>query len=157
VVSHLIVVNSPPTVACRPIAGHGGEKALRTPILGPLLWRAMSRRTVRDGLRTAFAPGADVPDFFVDDFRRLSCRTFVDGTNAVDGYIDEKSSYERVESLSVPTTIVFGELDQRINPACLAGYVPTGATIVKIANAGHTPAWETPEQVASVVRAAAGR
>jgi pimeloyl-ACP methyl ester carboxylesterase len=47
---------------------------------------------------------------------------------------------------------VFGELDQRINPACLAGYAPTGAAVVKIADAGHTPAWETPETVAAVVR-----
>ena len=60
--------------------------------------------------------------------------------------------YERVQSLSAPTTIVFGELDQRINPACLAGYAPTGAAVVKIADAGHTPAWETPETVAAVVR-----
>jgi pimeloyl-ACP methyl ester carboxylesterase len=151
-VTHLIVVNSPPTLACRRVAGRGGEKALRTPLLGPLLWAMMTRRTVRDGLRTAFAPGYDVPEVFVDDFRRLSCRTFVDGTNAVDAYIADGSLYERVESLSVPTTIVFGELDQRIDPACLAGYASRKADVVKIAEAGHTPAWETPEHVAAVVR-----
>jgi len=76
-VTHLIVVSSPPAVGCRRIAARGGEIALRTPVVGPLLWAMMNRRTVRDGLRTAFAPGYDVPELFLDDFRRLSCRTFV--------------------------------------------------------------------------------
>jgi pimeloyl-ACP methyl ester carboxylesterase len=115
----------------------------------------MSNRTIRDGLRTAFAPGYDVPELFVEDFRRLSWRTFVDGTNAVDAYISEMSLYERVESVSAPATIVFGELDQRIDPGCLAGYAPTKATVVKIPQAGHTPTWETPEQVAAAIRWAA--
>ena len=29
---------------------------------------AVETRTVRNGLRTAFAPGFDFPEFFVDDF-----------------------------------------------------------------------------------------
>lgn len=154
-VTHLIVVNSPPAVRCRRIAGRGGEKLLRTIGLGPLLWAVMTRRTVREGLRTAFASGCEVPEFFVDDFKRLSWRTFVDGTNAVDAYIAARPLWERVENVSAPTTIVFGELDQRIDPACLAGYGSTNATVVRIADAGHTPAWETPEQLAAVVRSVA--
>ena len=67
-------------------------------------------------------------------------------------YIAEKSLYERVESISAPATIVFGELDQRIDPAGLCGYASTKSDIVRIADASHTPAWEAPEQVAAVVR-----
>jgi pimeloyl-ACP methyl ester carboxylesterase len=125
-VTRLIVVNSAPVVANRRLAGHGGEKALRTPVLGPLLWRAMTRRKVRDGIATAFAP---------------------------DAYITEKSLYNRVQSISAPTTIVFGEQDQRIDPASVDGYAATKASVVRVRAAGHTPTWETPEALAAVVRA----
>lgn len=156
-VTHLVIVNSPPTVASRRMAARGGERALRTPLLGPLLWRSMSRRAARDGLRTAFAPGYEFPEFFVDDFRRLSWRTFVDGTNAVDAYVGDKSLYGRVAAIPTPTTIVFGQLDQRIDPASLAGYSKTNADVVTIAESGHTPAWETPNRLADVLIRLAGQ
>jgi pimeloyl-ACP methyl ester carboxylesterase len=151
-VARLVLVNSPPTVASRSVAARGGEKAVRTPGLGPIVWKVMPRGAARDGLRSAFAPGYDVPEFFVDDLRLLSWRTFVDGAGAVDAYVSEKSLHERVGSLGAPTTIVFGELEQRLDPKSLAGYSATDADVVTIAGAGHTPAWETPEQVAAVLR-----
>jgi pimeloyl-ACP methyl ester carboxylesterase len=151
-VTHLVLVNSPPSVAARRTASRGGEKILRTPLLGSVVWHAMPRRAARDGLRSAFAPGYDVPEFFVDDLRLLRWRTFVDGTGAVDAYVGEKSLYDRVRALGLPTTIVFGALDQRIDFGSLGGYSSTQANIVTVANAGHTPAWETPEAVAEVLR-----
>jgi pimeloyl-ACP methyl ester carboxylesterase len=154
-ISHLVLVNSPPSVASRRLAARGGERALRTPVLGPILWQLMPRSVSREGLRSAFAPRNDVPEFFVDDMRRLTGRTFVDGTNAVDAYVREKTLYERVRSLGIPTTIVFGEEDQRINPASLAGYASTSARVVTVAGAGHTPTWEKPEAVAAVLRSLA--
>jgi pimeloyl-ACP methyl ester carboxylesterase len=154
-VSHLVLVNSPPTVGSRRTAARGGEKIVRTPALGPIVWRILPRSAARDGLRSAFAPGYDVPDCFVDDLRRLSWRTFVDATAGVDSYLGEQSLYGRVGSLETPTTIVFGERDQRVDLASLGGYSHTDADVVTIADAGHTPAWETPEQVAAVLRSLA--
>jgi pimeloyl-ACP methyl ester carboxylesterase len=149
---HVVIVDSPPTVACRRTAARGSERALRTPVLGPLMRRPMSPRMVRTGLQNAFAPGYEVPEVFVEDFLRVRWRSFVDTTNAIDGYLTDQSLHDRVASLTTPTTIVFGELDQRIFLKCLAGFESTDAAVVTIADSGHTPIWETPQRVAAVVR-----
>ena len=155
-VTHLVVVNSPPDVDSR-VAAHGHERVLTRPVLGPLLWRSMSRRTIRNGLRTAFAPGFDFPDFFVDDFRLVKWRTFADAMASGNEFISEKPLYDRVAGIAAPTTIVFGEMDQRLDLASLAGYASTKAEVVTIANAGHTPIWEKPDRVAEALRAAAAK
>jgi pimeloyl-ACP methyl ester carboxylesterase len=155
-VTHLVVVDSPPDVGSR-VAARGHERVLRRPILGPLLWRSMSRRTVRTGLRTAFAPGFEFPEFFVDDFRLLRWPTFASAMSAGDEFISRKPLYDRVASIAAPTTIVFGDRDQRLDPASLAGYESTTADVITIASAGHTPTWETPDQVANALRAAAAK
>jgi pimeloyl-ACP methyl ester carboxylesterase len=126
-VTHLVVVDSPPDVASR-IAATGHERALRRPVLGPLLWRTMSRRTVRNGLRTAFAPGFDFPD----------------SSSSHMGHVRRRD-------------VVFGQQEQRIDPASVAGWASTGAQVVRIAEAGHTPMWETPEPVAEAPRVFAGK
>jgi len=46
-------------------------------------------------------------------------------------------------------------MDQRLDPASLAGYASTKAKVTTIARAGHTPTWETPERVAEALRATA--
>jgi pimeloyl-ACP methyl ester carboxylesterase len=155
-VTHLVVVDSPPDVASR-IAARGHERVLTRPVLGPLLWHSMSRRTVRTGLRSAFAPGFEFPEFFVDDFRLLRWRTFTSAMSAGDQFISTKALYDRVASITAPTTIVFGEKDQRLDPASLARYESTTADVITIAAAGHTPTWETPDQVANALRAAAAK
>jgi pimeloyl-ACP methyl ester carboxylesterase len=155
-VTHLVVVDSPPDVASR-VAARGHERVLRRPVLGPILWRSMSRRTIRNGLLTAFAPGFDFPEFFVDDFRLLRWRTFAGAMTSGDEFISEKPLYDRVAGIAAPTTIVFGEMDQRLDPPSLPGYASTEATVVTIADAGHTPTWETPDRVAEALRAAAAK
>ena len=153
-VTHLIVVDSPPDVASW-VAAKGHERLLRRPVLGPLLWRSMSRRTIRRGLRTAFAPGFEFPEFFVDDFRLLRWRTFAGAMTAGDEFISTKPLYDRVASIAAPTSVVFGETDQRLDPASLGGYASTNAKVITIAHAGHTPTWETPDRVAEALRATA--
>jgi pimeloyl-ACP methyl ester carboxylesterase len=74
-----------------------------------------------------------------------------------DEFISEKPLYDRVAGIAAPTTIVFGEVDQRIDPASLAGYASTKAEVVTIPRAGHTPTWETPDRVAEALRATAAR
>lgn len=155
-VTHLVVVDSPPDVASR-IAVKGHERVLRHPLLGPLLWRTLPRRTVRNGMKTAFAPGFDFPEFFVDDFRLLRWSTFADAMAFTDAFISAKTLYDRVSAIPAPTTVVFGDNEQRIDPASVAGWDATGAEVVRIAQAGHTPTWETPDQVAEALRVTAAR
>lgn len=152
-VTRLVIVNSGPTLADRiPV---GGERVLlRTPLCGPLLWRSRSRGRARASLRRLFAPGYEVPDLFVDDFLRVKYATFVAGSKAIEDYLGENSLYRRINDITPPTTVVFGQLDQRTNPAVLADYSSTRATVVPIPNAGHTPPWETPDQLANVLLAA---
>jgi pimeloyl-ACP methyl ester carboxylesterase len=116
-VTHLVVVDSPPDVASR-VAARGHERVLRRPVLGPLLWR-----------------------------------TFAGAMTSGDEFISEKPLYDRVAGIAAPITIVFGEMDQRLDPASLAGYSSTKAAVITIADAGHTPTWETPDRVAEALRA----
>lgn len=153
-VSHLVVVDSPPDVASR-VAARGHERLLRRPVIGPVLWHTMSRSTVRKGLRTAFAPGFEFPEFFVDDFRLLSWHTFAGAMTSIDRFTSQTSLYDRVNAVQATTTIVFGEREQRIDSASLAGYGPTNAEVVTIVDAGHTPTWETPDRVAEALRVTA--
>jgi len=95
-------------------------------VLGPLLWRTMSRRTVRNGLRTAFAPGFDFPEFFVDDFRLLTWGTFAGAMTWIDEFLSKRTLYDRVRAVEAPTTVVFGQQEQRIDPASVAGWSSTG-------------------------------
>jgi pimeloyl-ACP methyl ester carboxylesterase len=77
--------------------------------------------------------------------------------NSIDGFISEKSLYQRVAGITAPTTIIFGEQEQRIDVAAVAGYSSTGADVITIAEAGHTPTWERPEKVARALRATAAK
>lgn len=149
-VERLVLVDSPPTYASRLTARGGSERALRVPLLGPVLWRAAPASRTREGLASAFAPGVPVPDVFVEDARKLSWTTFVRATSAVDEYVEDRPLHDRVTALDVPVTVVFGERDQRVDPASLTGYAEA-VDVVRIAEAGHSPIWETPERLAAVV------
>lgn len=146
----VVCVNTPPTVAARLTAHRGPERLLRVPGLGPVLWRAATPDRTRAGLRTAFAPGHDVPDAFVEDARRLSWTTFVRATKAIDEHLGERSLPERLAGLRVPATVVFGVEDRRVDPATLAAYAPP-VEVVRIPGVGHTPVWEAPSAVAAAL------
>ena len=125
--------------------------------MGPLLWRLASESRLRAGLRTAFAPGGEVPDVFVEDMGATSWTAFAAGTTAVDAYVSEQGMGERLAALGVPATVVFGEQDERVDPASLSVYDGVAnVRVVRIPEAGHTPVWETPEQVAELIAAARG-
>jgi pimeloyl-ACP methyl ester carboxylesterase len=149
-VERLVLVNTPPTWGSRLTARGGTERALRVPLLGPLVWHAAPASRTRDGLRSAFAPGVAVPDVFVEDARKLSWTTFVRATSSVDLYVEERTLAERVAALDVPVTVVFGTQDQRVAPASLRDY-GEDVEVVRIPEAGHSPIWETPDRVAAVL------
>ncbi len=148
-VERLVLVNSPPTVASRMTANSGSERALRLPVLGPLLWRAATDGMRRSGAASAVAPGYPVPDVFVQDAQRLTWRAFVRATSAVDAYLAARTLHDRVAALPTPVTVVFGERDRRVALDSLDAY--TTAEVVRVRDAGHSPVWETPGRVAAAL------
>ena len=157
-VASLVLVNSPPTYASRLTARSGSERIIRTPGVGPLLWKAASADRLRAGLESAFASGFDVPTVFVEDLKATPWSAFVRSTKAIDAYLSERPLAERVGALPVPATVVFGEEDRRVDPASLAGYDGLReVSVVRLPGVGHTPIWEQPEAVAEAIRRRAGR
>jgi pimeloyl-ACP methyl ester carboxylesterase len=151
-VERVVLVNTPPTVESRLTAHKGSERIVRLPVIGPLLWRILPEDRMRDGLRSAFAPGFDVPDQFVADMCGTSWDGFVGGTTAVDAYLAERPLGERVATLNVPVTVIFGEQDRRVDVASLSVYDRAdNATVVRLPEVGHTPVWEAPERTAELI------
>lgn len=151
-VTRLVLFNSPPTPASRRAARRLGEQALRNGLVGRLMWPYLPRFVVRAGLRSGFAPGYPVPEVFVDDLRRIRWLTYLHATSAADRFLADATLHTRVASLEIPVTVVFGMRDARVDPASIDGYRSATTTVVTIDQAGHTPTWETPDQVSAVVR-----
>ena len=156
-VTRLVLVNAPPTYASRTAARGRTERLLRLPVLGDLLWRSASDDRMRTGMRSAFAPGHDVPDVFVEDLRRTTRAAYTGASDAIDDYLRRRPLAERIGGLTQQALVVFGERDGRVDPASLDGYGPVAnATVVTIPEAGHTPIWEAPERTAELIGVGAG-
>jgi pimeloyl-ACP methyl ester carboxylesterase len=123
------------------------------PVLGEALWTVTPDFAIEDGLGAAFAPGYDVPSDFVDDFRRMSYRSYDESPAAETEYTDERPLGERVEEAGVPLLAIFGDEEQIYDsPAALAAYAEVpGARTVMVRGAGHSPNVEKPVQTASLV------
>ena len=152
VVSRLVLINSPPTYESRITSRGGQEKLIRQPVVGRALWKLAGDARMRSGLRSAFAPGYDVPDVFVEDLLATPWSQFVAATTAIDDYLAERPLHARLGALPVPATVLFGEQDQRVDPESLKGYDGVaGVEVQTLPGVGHTPIWEAPEQVVEVV------
>ena len=108
-------------------------------------------------MRSAFAPGHDVGDVFVEDLKRTTRVAFTGSSAAIDDYLRRRPLPERVAALTQQAFVVFGEQDGRVDPASLDGYGPVAnATVATIPEAGHTPVWEAPERTAELILTGAG-
>ena len=57
---------------------------------------------------------------------------------------------ERPEEIKVPVTIIRGDEDRLVGlPA--SERTPPGATLIRLAGAGHTPTWDAPERIANLL------
>ena len=156
-VTRLVLVNAPPTYESRTAARSRNESILRLPIVGELVWRSLSGDRLRATMRSAFAPGHDVPDVFVEDFERTTRAAFTGASAAIDDYLRRRPLPQRVAALTQQVLVVFGERDGRVDPSSLDGYGPvSNATVVTIPEAGHTPVWEAPERTAELIAMGAG-
>jgi pimeloyl-ACP methyl ester carboxylesterase len=124
-----------------------------TPVIGEALWRVMPNSAIEDGLGIAFAPGFDVPDPFVDDFRRLTYSAYDASPEAEDEYTESVPLDVRLSRARVPLLAIFGAEEQIYEPrAALRAYarVP-GARTRLLAGAGHSPNVERPRATARLI------
>lgn len=151
----IVVVNSSLSVASRLTAHRGSEGLIHRPVIGRLAWRVAPRSKLRDGLRSAFAPGFAVPDVFVDDLRACSWATFTRSSSAMDTYLGHQPLADRLAGLSVPVHLIYGTQDLRIDAAAITAICDARpGTVTRIDAAGHTPMWETPGEAAQAIIAA---
>jgi pimeloyl-ACP methyl ester carboxylesterase len=156
-VTRLVLVNAPPTYESRTAARGRGERILKLPVIGDLVWNRMSDDQIRATMRSAFAPGHDVDDVFVEDLKRTTRAAFTGSSSAIDDYLRRRPLPQRVAALTQQTFVIFGERDGRVAPDSLDGYGPVAnATVATIPEAGHTPVWEAPERTAELILTGAG-
>jgi pimeloyl-ACP methyl ester carboxylesterase len=126
----------------------------RLPLLGRLMWRITSRKMVSDTMASLFAPGfGTVPPIAVDDFQRMTRHSYVAAKAALEGYAHARALSERIAHSTQPFSVVFGEKDQWIPPACMSQWKRAGrVTTLLMPDVGHTPPLEAPEKMARIIR-----
>jgi pimeloyl-ACP methyl ester carboxylesterase len=147
-----IVIGTPPDMSFVNLPALANIYAV--PMLGRLMWRITSRKMVSDTMASLFAPdfGA-VPSIVVDDFQRMTRRSYVQAKGALEGYAHARPLSTRVSNSAVPLHVVFGEQDQWIPPACTTQWQRvTHATVALMPGVGHTPPLEAPGEVAAIIR-----
>jgi pimeloyl-ACP methyl ester carboxylesterase len=156
-VTRIVLVNAPASYESRTAARGRAERILTLPVIGDLVWNRMSDARIRASMRSAFAPGHDVGDVFVEDFKRTTRAAFTGSSAAIDDYLRRRPLPQRVAALTQQAFVIFGEQDGRVDPASLDGYGPVAnATVATIPEAGHTPVWEAPERTAELILTGAG-
>ncbi len=122
------------------------------PVIGEALWQITPDFAIKDGLGVAFAPGFEVPDRFVDDFRRMTYTSYTSDGEEGD-YSNALPLDRRIARSGVPLLAIFGAEEQIYDPKrALAAYreVP-GAVTALIPGAGHSPNVERPAKTASIL------
>jgi pimeloyl-ACP methyl ester carboxylesterase len=135
----------------------------------PVIGQAMARVTevapdsvVRDQFKEAFAPdfniasGFEDPDQVVEDLREMTYTAFEEVSDGEDDYSDETPLDERLARAGVPLLVIFGDMDDIYDEwedAVEKFRAIPSARVEVIAGAGHSPNVETPEEVATLIRA----
>ncbi|HEX2095892.1 MAG TPA: alpha/beta fold hydrolase [Solirubrobacterales bacterium] len=138
--------------------GYGADLPLTAaltfqPVIGEALWRLAPNASIEDGLSVGFAPGYDVPDEFIDDFRRLTYTAYDESAAGESEYTEQEPLDSRLRRIGVPTLAVFGAEEQIYDPwASLAAYrtVP-GVKTALVRGAGHSPNVERPVSTAKLI------
>jgi pimeloyl-ACP methyl ester carboxylesterase len=123
------------------------------PVAGEALWRLAPDFAIEDGLSVGFAPGFDVPDEFVDDFRRLTYTAYNESAEAESDYSSEVPLDVRLRRTGTPLLAIFGAEEQIYDPReSLAAYgrVPDAQTEL-VPGAGHSPNVERPAPTAKLI------
>lgn len=150
-VGRLVIVDQAPEE--RFSKGLGFTAELSTaPVIGPTLWRVTPDFAIKEGFEIAFTPGYEVPDEFVDEFRRMTYTSY-DSDGEEGKYMGEEPLNRRLERTETPLLAVFGAEDQIYDAKeALATYAKVpGAQTTLIPGAGHSPNVEKPARIAALV------
>ena len=127
------------------------ERALTVPFLGCLLWATASRGRQRAAAQSAFAPGVPVPDQFVADLRARGRRSLNASSRAIDDYLKAAPLADRLKNLTVPTELVFSELDARVSTPRDEFSALRNTHLTALPGVGHSPPWEAADKVAEII------
>jgi pimeloyl-ACP methyl ester carboxylesterase len=125
---------------------------LFAPILGQLVWRLRTDGIIRRGLSTAFAPGFNIPEQFVDDTSNMTYHALTAASRASDDYLNQRPLPDRLAGLDKPLLVIFGEEDQRWHSSSAALYraVP-GSKVELLPGVGHSPMTEDPARTDAIL------
>jgi pimeloyl-ACP methyl ester carboxylesterase len=129
---------------------------LPNPAMGAAFSAEITREQAEAFVAAQFAPGfSDIPAFFVEDVLRTDGRARAGVAESVQPGAS-RDEVDVVAALKVPLAILHGEHEQLINGAYFASLkAPTlwRGGVQVIAQAGHTPQWETPAAFDAAVTA----
>jgi pimeloyl-ACP methyl ester carboxylesterase len=120
------------------------------PVLGQAIRRVVTDGMIRRNLEKAFTPDFDVPDLFVEDFRRMTYTSYDSSHNESSDYNDETPVSERLAKQHKPLLVIQGADDELVDPDSARDY--QDANIVFFPATGHTPMVERPDETARLVR-----
>jgi len=131
----------------------------RAPVIGEALWRITPDFLIRDNLGVSFAPGYDFaqgfddPDTPVEDLRAMSYTSYDQTPDEADDFVAELPLDERFKQNPVPLLVMFGAEDQLFDvDAAVEGFADVpGVQSEIVADAGHAPQVEQPQEVASLL------
>jgi pimeloyl-ACP methyl ester carboxylesterase len=156
IVDGLVLVDSPvdENAGKLPFAARLGF----VPVIGEALRHLLPDSLIRNQLESAFAPGFDVPDQFVRDFHRMTYTSYDESHDKSGDYLRERALDARLTSLGKPLLVIYGAEDDVVDPASFQRFekVPV-ATVTKIAGAGHSPMFEKPAQLSTIIAGFARR
>lgn len=158
-VSRLAIVDQAPDSSYESGGLPFTAKLTLLPVIGEGLWRVTPDPAIKDGLGVAFAPGYDVPDRFVGDFRRLTYSSYSDLPSAESDYSGEVPLDRRIARAGIPLLAIFGAEDQIYDSKeALAAYAKVpGAETDLIPGSGHSPNVEKPAETARLILDFSGR
>jgi pimeloyl-ACP methyl ester carboxylesterase len=116
------------------------------------VWRLRTDGIIRRGLSTAFAPGFNIPEQFVDDTSNMTYHALTAASRASDDYLNQRPLPDRLAGLDKPLLVIFGEEDQRWHSSSAALYraVP-GSKVELLPGVGHSPMTEDPARTDAIL------
>jgi pimeloyl-ACP methyl ester carboxylesterase len=122
------------------------------PVIGEAIRRVVPDGVVRDNLEHAFASGFDVPDQFVEDYRKMTYRSYDSSHHESGDFQEARPVDERLSAARKPLLVIFGREDDIVDPDSASDFrqVP-GARVEYLPDAGHSPMYEKPDEVSRLI------
>ncbi|SDT45055.1 alpha/beta fold hydrolase [Microlunatus soli] len=115
-------------------------------------WSDLTDDQIRAAIRDGFHPGFAIPASYVDQFREIDFEAFGAVSVAIRSYLEEQPLPDRLAPIGRPLLVIFGDQDQRWDPAAAADYhAVRGARITMMPGLGHSPNLEDPQRTAAAL------